>query len=117
MSETADARLLGAVDGFSLDGGLSGWVRQEGGVHPAASLVIELRRGETVLAQAAPTGPRPDVTGDETTPAAFSLSYGPHATAGEIVHGVCRLWLRDPDGNTSPVELYEPVLRRARDEQ
>ncbi len=108
--------LYGAIDGFSLPGLISGWaVRSRDGQY-GADLQIQARRGQTVLLSTAPAGPRLDVTGSVTIPAAFVIDCAVVATTDELLDGAVVLVAVDATGQEKQLDIYAPVRDRAREE-
>ena len=108
--------LHGVIDGFRLPACISGWVIKREGGRFATDLRVEVRRGKTVLIAAAASGPREDVTGDSTTPAAFMIDCNGIATGAELLDGSLRVVVVDGQGDTSPLEFYAPTRAAAQRE-
>jgi alpha-galactosidase len=106
--------LNGAIDGFSVAGSITGWVVGQQTTHYVAALRLELRRGDTVLAQTAPNRPRPDVTRDDHLPAGFSFDWSGVATAQELLDGIVGVFARDGAGQVVPILFYGPTAQLAR---
>ena len=109
-----EPEIFGAIDGFKLSGRVSGWVVKRRGEHYATDLRVVLRRGDAVLAEVLPSGPRIDVTQDELIEAAFVLDFFGLALPEELLDGTVDVAAVDTEGRSRGLEIYAPVLAEAR---
>ena len=105
--------LHGVIDGFRLPACINGWVIKREGGRFATDLRVEVRRGNVVLVAVPTSGPREDVTGDSTIPAAFAIDCDGIATGAELLDGSLRVVVTDGQGDTSPLEFYAPTREAA----
>jgi alpha-galactosidase len=107
--------IRGFIDGFEPPATLRGWAVKQAGEAWLADLAVELRRGDTVIASAVPTEPRPDVTRGDT-PAGFRLRLPEGTTAQELLTGAVQVLAVDPQGNAAPVTIWQPTRTAIRQE-
>ena len=96
-----------SVDNFAAPTTLRGWAtkRQDGAL--MGDLRIEAWRAGEIIAVTRLTGPRPDVTGDEVTPAAFSLICPEDVTIEQLLTDAVTLRAVDESGEAAPIPIWD----------
>ncbi len=106
------ARIVGIVDGLSVEGPMNGWAGLVVNETYLPGVRLEVRRGPGVLRSLVPNGRRSDLT-ETPIDLAFSLNLAGEADASEMLDGrVCVVAIA-PDGHEHVLPIYEPVRAAA----
>jgi glycosyltransferase involved in cell wall biosynthesis len=105
--------IRGSIDGFRFPARINGWVVKRQGGTFLTDIHVEVRRSATVIAQTAPTSPRPDATKDETTLAGFLIDLVDIAIVEELISGKVKVFGTDSTGLSQELHFYAPTRQKA----